>query len=177
MTDAEFDRRFTGMQAIEPTPLVVARTLFAWGAARRRDAWAVRAIALTGMIAMAAATVLVVDVPAPPAGHSSMVQRGSGDAAVRVDLATFVRQGQSVERFAVGNGYHAGDTLLFRVAVAEPMTLSLYRDDALIWSGRVPAGESQLPLGYTLEAGQRAAVFRVAGGTTYVSVAVAPVLP
>lgn len=177
MTDEAFDRQFAALGGIEPSPLVQARTLAAWESTRRRDAWTIRGIAAAGMLAMAAATLLVVDVPDDSGVHPGMVQRGSGEADVRVELTTFVKRGNSVERFAVGESYHVGDTLLFRVVAPRGMKLTLFRGESLVWSGQVPKGASELPVGYALEMGEPAAVFRIEGGTEPVSVSVPPVLP
>ena len=44
------------------------------------------------------------------------------------------------------------------------MELALRRNGVALWTGTVPPGESDLPIGYTLEAGEAAAHFTLEGG-------------
>jgi hypothetical protein len=53
----------------------------------------------------------------------------------------------------------------------------LRRDGELLWSGLVPAGGFDVPVGYTLEAGQPAAIFSLEGGDAPVRFPVRAVSP
>lgn len=106
-----------------------------------------------------------------------LVQRGTGDSLPALELKVAVRTGAGTVRFAPGERYHAGDTLHFRVLAAAPMTLTIRRNDSILWTGTVPAGESDLPVAYALDAGQPAAVFTVSGGPEELRVDVPAVLP
>ena len=177
MTDDSFDARFRDLAATEPPPALVERTLNAYRSARQRDAWRVRGFAAAGMMAMAALSLVVVSGPPHVGDPTKMVERGSGELARSLDVRVAVRRiGGSVERFATNQRYAAGDTLMFRVSVDQPCTVTLRREGVVLWTGPV-SGEMDLPVGYTLEAGEPAARFGLdAGGepTTVYLPAVAP---
>jgi hypothetical protein len=177
MDDATFDARFRSLGGIDPPELLSARTLDAWKRERARSAWITRALAAAGMAAMAAMALLLVQPPDPTATGPVLVQRGVGEALPALELKVAVRTSAGTVRFAPGERYHAGDTLHFRVLAAAPMDLVLQRNEATLWSGPVPAGESDLPIAYALDAGEQAAVFVVSGGPEALRVDVPAVLP
>lgn len=177
MTDAELDARFADLGPLAPPEAVSARTLAAVRAERSRAAWRVRAGAALGMAAMAALSLLVVT--PPEAGRpDTMVERGSGEAGVVVDLRVAVRRPTGeVSRFTPGERYAAGDTLMFRLQSTNAVDLKLLRNGVLLWAGRAPAGAFDLPVGYTLEPGEPAAVFSLEGGSEPVRFPVRAVAP
>ncbi len=165
MTDEAFDAQFQGLAALEPPVPLVSRTLAAYRAERRRDAFRVRGLAVAGMLGMAAMAMLVVREGEATGNPASMVERGAGPILPAVDLkVAVVSPTGEVARFAPGDAYTAGTTLRFRVTSSASATLSLRRDDVVIWSGPVGPGTVDLPVGYTLEAGEAAAVFSLEGG-------------
>lgn len=166
MTDEAFDAQFAALTRIDPAPALVERTLSEVRRERARGAWRVRALAATGMLMMAALTLLTLNAPPESGAAATMVERGSGGSspAIEMKVAVRVKQGETV-RFSTDRRYGAGDTLLFRVHAPAAMELSLRRNGVPVWTGSVPAGESDLPIGYTLEAGQAAAHFTLEGGT------------
>jgi len=165
VTDEVFDAQFRGLRAPEPPAPLVSRTLAAYRAERRRDAFRVRGLAVAGMIGMAAMAMLVVREGEATGNPADMVERGAGPVLPAVDLkVAVVSPLGEVARFAPGEAYTAGTTLRFRVSSTAPATLTLRRDDVVLWSGPAPAGSTDLPVGYTLEAGEPAAVFSLEGG-------------
>lgn len=178
MTDDEFDARFSALGGIEPSPRVVDKTIRAWQAERRRSGSRTRILAAVGMAAMAALSLLVISDPAERGDPALMVERGSGDMLPSVVIKAAVRYGSgSVERFAVNQRYAAGDTLMFRVQCSAPATVTLRREGVVLWSGQVPAGESDLPVSYAFEPGEGPARFTVEGGAEPQTVYVPAVKP
>ncbi len=178
MNDDAFDAQFAELGAVEPRPELSSRTLQAWRRERQVGAWRTRAVAIAGMLAMAALAFFVVDSPEPHGTSASMVERGSGDSAPSVALKVVVRGlGGEVSRFAANQRYAAGNTLMFRVSTPAPAALTLRRNGVVVWSGEVGAGETDLPVGYTLEAGEAAAHFSVEGGAEALDVYVPAVAP
>lgn len=165
MTDDAFDAQFQVLVPVEPSAQVVSRTLAAYRSERRRDAFRVRGLAVVGMLGMAAMAMLVVREGEATGNPASMVERGAGPVLPAVDLkVAVVSPTGDVARFAPGDAYTAGTTIRFRVTSTAPTTLTLRRDDAVLWTGPVGAGTADLPVGYTLEAGELAAVFTLEGG-------------
>lgn len=178
MNDTELDLQLRELGGIEPPELVVRRTVAAYQAERRRSAVRTRVFAVAGMGLMAAMSLFVVSGPPEKGDPATLVERGSGEVLPSVDVKVAVRRaGGTVERFATNQRYAAGDTLMFRVTASTPTSLRLLREGALLWSGPVPAGESDLPLGYTLEAGEAPARFVVEGGAESVTVYLPAVAP
>ncbi|GDX79521.1 hypothetical protein LBMAG42_13320 [Deltaproteobacteria bacterium] len=178
MNDDAFDAQFTELGPVEPKPELSAHTLRAWRRERQAGAWRTRGIAVAGMLAMAALALLVVDAPEPQGTTETMVERGTGPAAPNVVLKVVVRgPAGEVSRFATNQRYAAGNTLMFRVSTPIAAPLALRRNGALVWSGSVAAGETDLPLGYTLEAGEDAAHFTIEGGAEALDVYVPAVAP
>ena len=99
-----------------------------------------------------------------PDVRSPMQTRGVGTVLPTVEVKSLVRSGGEVSRLRTDTRYHAGDTVLFRVFVSEEMDVTLRRNGSPIWSGHLAAGESDLPVGYQLEAGEGQATFTVEGG-------------
>lgn len=178
MTDPEFDARFRELGPIEPPEALVRRTVAQYQRERAQGAWRTRVIAGVGMAAMAALTLLVVEEPPARGDPAQLVERGAGDVLPVVELKVAVRTPAGVvERFAVNQRYDAGDTLMFRVHASAPVTLTLRRDGVPFWSGPVPAGESDLPVGYQLEAGQGPALLELVGGAQTLKLALPAVTP
>ncbi len=178
MTDEEFDARFGALGSIEPPARVVDKTLAAWRSERQRSAWRTRAFAVTGMVAMAALSLFVVSDPAERGDPALMVERGSGDTLPTVVIKAAIRSTRgSVERFATNQRYAAGDTLMLRVQCSAPATVTLRREGVVLWSGSVPAGETDLPVSYAFEAGEAPARFTVEGGAQTQTVYVPAVMP
>jgi hypothetical protein len=165
LTDQELDAQFAALRDVPPPEALTrdthARVLAEIGPAPRRR---VHRVALA-VFAAAAALVLALLVPsAPPqADPAALVPKGAGEVVPTLDLRVAVRHGANTERFSAGSRYAAGDTLLFRVSASAPMTLRLSRNGADLWHGPVPSGDTDLPVGYTLEAGEGAATFVVEG--------------
>lgn len=185
MTDDELDRRFAALPPVEPPPEVQARVLAAVSDAgtgelaplpsRRappRRLWAVT----VGVLGLAAAALLAVGPTVPGrAEPESLVPRGDGPVLPSLALRVAVKRGAGVERLAAGHTYEAGDTLLFRVSASRPLDLVLRREGVVLFQGSVPAGDTDLPVGYALEAGERAARFVVEGGGASAAVEIAEV--
>lgn len=178
MNDDAFDAQFADLGAVEPAPELSARTLQAWRRERHVGAWRTRGIAIAGMLAMAALALVAVDSPEPSGTAESMIERGAGPSAPNVVLKVAVRSaGGEVSRFAANQRYAAGNTLMFRVSTPAAATLTLRRNGTLVWSGAVAAGETDLPMGYTLEAAETAAHFTIEGGAETLDVYVPAVAP
>jgi hypothetical protein len=159
---------------VVPLPTVLPTTAPTPTLARARRRWALAgallALAAGGTLAMRA-------LPEPASDPASLVPRGDGDVLPRLGLRVAVRRGTVVERLTAGRAYAPGDTLLFRVSAPTPLTLTLRRDDEVIFRGPVPAGDTDLPVGYALEAGQGAARFTIEGGGATASVSLPGVSP
>jgi hypothetical protein len=189
VTDAELDRSLAALGPIAPPVAVQASVLAAVGVSPARMAQALaqpeppRVVPLPAPLPLAprrprarwpmlaagmalAAGILFFTLPAPPTvgEPTAMVARGDGEIVPSLELRVAVRRGASVERLTMGQAYQAGDTLLFRVSAGAPMTLTLRRNDQVLFQGDVPAGDTDLRVGYTLEAGEPAARFVVEGG-------------
>ncbi len=178
MTDDAFDAQFRVLGPIEPSAQVVSRTLTAYKRQRRHDAFRVRGFAVAGMLGMAAMAMLVVREGEVTGNPSAMIERGAGPILPAVDLkVAVVSPSGEVARFVSGHTYTAGTTLRFRVTSTAPTTLSLRRDEAVIWSGPVGTGTVDLPVGYTLEAGEAAAIFTLEGGAEALRFPVRAVAP
>jgi hypothetical protein len=164
--DDRFDARFRAIAGSEPSEVLGARTLAGWRAQRSRHALGVRVVAGLGMLGMAAMTLLVVrDVP-ERGRIENLVERGDAGTVARVDLKVAVRlPSGEVARFATNRRYVAGSTLLFRVTTSETTRLTLSREHTVLWTGELPPGEHDLPVAYSLEAGEEAARFVVEGGS------------
>ena len=165
MTDEAFDAQFGALAPLDPAPVLIERTLGEVRRERSRGAWRVRAVAATGMLAMAALTLLTLNAPPQSGTAATMVERGVGGAspAIEMKVAVQMKQGETL-RCSTDRRYGAGDTLLFRVHAPAAMELALRRNGVALWTGTVPPGESDLPIGYTLEAGEAAAHFTLEGG-------------
>jgi hypothetical protein len=163
MTDHDLDTRFAGIGAIEPSDALVRDTLRAIAQERARSRWGRVAVFAGGGMALAAALLLTVTVPNVHE-RAPMQTRGIGSVLPTVEVKSLVRQGEQVSRLRTDTRYSAGDTVLFRVFVSEEMDVTLSRNGKTLWNGHVPAGESDLPVGYQLEAGEDAATFTVEGG-------------
>ncbi len=178
MTDEQFDQQFAGLARVEPPQALQQRVLATYREERRRDGRRTRAVALVGMFAMAALTLLVVREEQGAGDVDQMVERGSGESPAAVSLKLAVsRPGEpgGAARFATGQRYTEGDTLHFRVSASKPVTLTLRRDDHVLWTGPVPAGETDLPVGYAFEAGESQARLVLEGGAEPVVVTLPPV--
>lgn len=154
MTDHDFDQQFASLGGVEPPERLQQRTLAAYRAERARDGRRNRVVAAVGMLTMAALTLLVVQEEPTVGDPATMVERGAGEAAAAVSVKVAVtRAGRpdAAERFASTQRYSVGDTLHFRVSASKPLTLTLRHDHATLWTGPVPEGESDLPVGYALE--------------------------
>ncbi len=103
----------------------------------------------------------LVEPPVERGDPSQMVARGSGGVQARLTLEVVVRAGERSERLRAGEAYPAGTTLVFRVHSTAEAEVALSRNGEIFYRGRVGPGESALPMGYTLEAGEGAAVFEV----------------
>lgn len=180
MTDREFDLRFAGLAEVPPPPALAARTLASVAAERvRAPARGYHPVgAWRWSLLVAALALVVLNVwtagPAPDAPVSGLIPKGSGESASHLDLRAAVKHGESVERLVSGARYAVGDTVLFRVTTSIAATATLTRNGVTLWTGAIPAGESDLPVGYTLEAGEPAAQFDLttaAGAVAGVSVA------
>ncbi len=178
MTDDEFDARFGALGSIEPPARLVDKTMAAWQGERGRGASRTRIFAGVGMAAMAALSLLVVSDPADRGDPALMVERGTGDNRPTVTIKAAIRSNSgSVERFATNQRYAAGDTLMLRVQCSAPATVTLRREGVVLWSGSVPAGETDLPVSYAFEAGEGPARFIVEGGAETQTVYVPAVMP
>ncbi len=177
MTDAELDASFADLGGLAPSPQLSARTLEAVRRERAAGGWRVRILAGVGMAAMAALSLLVVT-PPERGDPATMVERGSGESAVAVDLRVAVRRPTGeLARFAANERYAAGDTLMFRIHTSTATSLTLRRDDVVLWEGTAPGGAFDVPVGYTLEAGEGPAVFTLSGGAELQRVFVPAVMP
>ncbi|MDP2315407.1 MAG: hypothetical protein Q8P41_21090 [Pseudomonadota bacterium] len=202
MTDAELEELYAGLPPVEPPRELQLRVLTEVGVSGARIAEltgpggmrllpapppaALPAVAkpssrwrlsvAVGALALAAAALLVVRT-APPeqADPDALVPRGDGEVLPALQLRVAVKQGDHTERLALGRSYGAGDTLLFRVSASAPMDLVLRREGVVLYKGRVPAGDTDLPVGYALEAGEAATHFVVEGGGTSAVVELAEV--
>ena len=185
MTDADFDARFAALRDIEPPLALQASTLTAYAVLRRpqprkapRWPWA------AGGFALAAAALLAVFAQPPERGDpAAFVPRGSGEITPVITLRVAVRTssatgaGDQLSRLSTDTRYRVGDTLLFRVTIPSPMNLTLSRNGVPLWTGPVRGGDVDLPVGYTLEAGDDAAVFRVEGNGVSAEIGTREVAP
>ena len=163
--DRAFDQQFSMLAAIAPPPNIEAQTLAAWRAARKQTELRTRLIAGAGMFAMAAMAMFVVNDTPIVGTPESMVERGAATEFSAVGVKVSVRTPSGmVERFATNRRYDAGTTLMFRVALPSPTTLTLRREDQVLWTGELPAGDHDLPVGYLLETGEGPARFVIEGG-------------
>lgn len=199
MNDADLDARFAALRDVEPSAALQRSTLEAVARARaeeaaaapvvstaapsgtpnvvpfprRRAAWA----ALAGGVALAAAVLLAVR-PGPERGDpATMVPRGVGEAAPTLTLRVAVRTAQGLARLDPTRAYAPGDTLQFRVTASAPTEIALTRDGAPLWRGTVPAGDTDLPVGWSFEPGEGPAIFRIEGAGVAAEVRVPGVLP
>jgi hypothetical protein len=176
--DEAIDARFSSLGGVEPPPALAAGVLDAWRAERARDARRVRLFAGAGMIAMSA-LVLLVARDTPIIGvPEHLVERGVGEVLPAVELAVVVESasGESA-RLVPDQRYAAGCTLHFRVTSSAPTALRLSRDGVELWSGSVPAGSADLPVGYRLEQGEAAARFVLSGGAQTLTLYLPAVAP
>lgn len=181
MTDAELDQLFRQeLPLLEPSPALERQVLAAYSRMRaderrpapRRWVWPVG----IGAAAMAAGLVLALQPSVPEVGDpTEMVARGGGDAVPELGLELAVRE--EGRRLRAGESLPEGSTLLFRVSVDQPVDYQLYRQEVLIHQGHLEPGEKVLPIGYTLEAGEGPAIFRLKAGGQEVRVPVGGVLP
>jgi hypothetical protein len=175
VTDEELDTRFAALRDVEPPAAVQRATLRAVADLRERPR---RRLFLTFAVAMAAGLALALRSGAPAVGDlARMTPRGAGESASAVDLRVAVRTSAGVSRLERDRAYAAGDTLLFRVYTSTPADVRLTRDGALLYAGAVPAGETDLPIGYTLEAGEGAAVFRLSAADAATELRIPAVKP
>ena len=164
--DRAFDLQFSTLAVIGPPRNIETQTLAAWRAERKRTEFRTRLIAGIGMIAMAAMALLVVNDTPIVGTPESMVERGAAAASPAIGVKVSVRTPSGmVERFATNRRYDAGTTLMFRVSIPAPTLLTLRREQQVLWTGELPAGDHDLPVGYTLESGEGAARFLIEGGT------------
>jgi hypothetical protein len=139
----------------------------------RRWPWAIG-----GALALAAAVILALRVaPEPTADLAQLMQRGVGDPVTALSLRVAVRHGDTVERFAAGRVYHAGDTLIFRVSASETTEVTLRRGSSVLYTGRVGPGDTDLPVGYQLEAGEGPSRFTIEGGGSVEAIELPAVSP
>ena len=139
----------------------------------RRSSW-LRA----GSVLAASALLAFRSAPAPVGDPADLVPRGVGASpAATLEVRVAVKHDGRVDRLTDGRAYAAGDTLLFRVSAPEPVELTLRREQDLLWHGSVPAGESDLPVGYALEAGEGPARFVVEGGGASATISIPAVSP
>ncbi len=117
-----------------------------------------------GVFALAAGLLLALPTPAERGDPAQLVPRGAGERVPELGLRVAVRRGDAVERLSAGRSYRSGDTLVFRVTTQVPMDVTLRRNDTVLFRGPVPAGDTDLPVGYALEAGEGPARFVVEGG-------------
>ncbi len=177
-SDDELDARFRELGPIDPPARVEQAVLTTYRAERQRGARRTRWWAVGGMAAMAALSLLVIAEPPARGDPAAMVERGAGEVRPTVELKVAVRLGAgTTERFAADRRYNAGDTLMFRVRTSAATTLTLTRAGVVVWSGPVPAGESDLPVGYQLEAGEGPAIFALTGGAEVLRLPVPAVSP
>lgn len=173
MTDEQLDARFRALGPVEPPPAAVAAVLAGVeadraAARRRRWGWTGAAMALAAGLVVA----VLPSATEAPADPARLVPKGVGAPVSGLELAVAVRRGDAVERLLPGAPVAPGDTLLFRVRSAVPTTVRLYREDAELWSGRVEAGEHDLPVGWTVEPGEGPAMYRVVGAGAHAVVTV-----
>ena len=143
-----------GRQAKRPSAEIVAFP-------RARRIWA----AVGTVAALAAGALLLVGWEPERVGDpSALVARGVGEVTPTVALRVAVERGGRTERLSTGTTYSAGDTLIFRVSSSVAGPIELRRDDVVLYRGTVSAGDTDLRVGYTLEAGEAAARFVLEAG-------------
>lgn len=177
MTDDELDRRFRALREEDPPELLVRRTRARVAAERAkeeleaRSAPSARTRILRRRWGLLAAALVMMALsfsrwgPTPDrVDPSALVPKGVAvESLPSLELELTLRRRGGVERYAGGEGYAVGDVLLFRVTVDRPMTLTIFRDGASLWTGPVPAGATVLPVGWTVEAGEGPAELVVEG--------------
>lgn len=162
MTDPELDARFDYMREMEPPPALQERTLALLRQERAREQRGRWALPAAGGLALAASALLLLRGPtATTAEPGQLVARGSSEISAQIGLKVAVRRAGGVERFQSGARYQPGDTLQFRVFSQDPGQVTLRRNGVVLYQGAVQAGETDLPVGYTLEAGEGASTFLV----------------
>lgn len=179
MTDAELDLLFRNtLPGLEPNEALERRVMHAYGILRAAEPPARRRwpLALGLSVALAAGLLLTLKGPALEQGDpSQMVARGSGDTLPRLGLELAIQE--EGRRLRQGEALSAGKTLIFRVSVDQELDYRLYRNGLLLHQGRLAAGDTVLPIGYTLEKGEGPASFRLEAGGNEVVVPIAGVLP
>lgn len=190
MTDEELDLQLASLPGIEPPRAVQLAVLGEVGVAPARIAalvppdararasrrwWPAAAI---GGFALAA-SLLFAFVGAPPdrADPAQLVPRGSGETIPQLGLRAAVRRGDRTERLEVGRTYAAGDTLMFRVSASTTTDVTFSRDGEVLYRATLGPGETDLPIGYTLEPGQGPARFVLEGGGARATVEIPAVAP
>lgn len=196
MTEAELDRQLAALPVYLPSADIQARILAEAGVSPSRIAEMVHLappvvvdlaqrptiarrvwpLAL-GAVALAAGLLLAISAPPERADPATLVPRGAGETVPTLGLRVAVNRNGAMERLAAGRAYHAGDTLVFRVTTSAPVEITVRRDDAVLFRGSVPAGDTDLPIGYALEAGEGPARFVVEGGGASDAILLPPVLP
>ncbi len=115
-------------------------------------------------VALAAAALLTLRTAPPAVGDpAALVARGNAERAPSLEVRVAVSRASGVERLRAGQAYSAGDTLVFRLSSSTACEVTLRREGELVFQGPVPAGDTDLPVGYTLEAGQGPARFVLEG--------------
>jgi hypothetical protein len=161
MNDAELDALFREL----PPPSVPAgldeKVLQGYRRIRREEQfrrWSAPAFALA---AAGIAAVYLAPAPLPVGDPSQMVARGVGERAAVLRLEMAVQQGGASERLVPGKAYPAGSTLIFKVSADEAGHWVLRRNGVVLGEGELQAGDTQLPVGYAMEAGEGPAVYEV----------------
>lgn len=190
MTDLQLDEMLRGLDTHEPPKDVQRAVLAEVGVAPERVAellgepirlrrprrilWGVGA-----GLALAAGLLLALQSgPASVGDPEQLVARGAGGPGVTpFTVRVAVRRGETTERFAVGQVYHAGDTLIFRVTTMEATEVTLRRGSTTLYTGTVGPGDTDLPVAYQLESGEAAARFSVQAGDQVESIEIPAVAP
>lgn len=183
MTDAELDARFAALRDVEPPAALADATLAEWRRLRDEEAKVVplrrpRWPWIAGALALAAGLLFAVRATSPEVGDpAALVPRGTAEVAPRVELDAVVRTATGFVRHDPARAWSAGDTLRFRVHASAPLEVTLRRDQAVLWRGTVPAGDTELPVGWAFEPGEGPSVFRLDAGDATAELRVAGVAP
>lgn len=162
MNDAELDALFKALP--EPAPSAAleqqvlqnyARLVAPPPAPKNRHWWGM------GLATASLTTLffLLPDAPLSVGDPSKMLARGIGDETANLHLDAAVQIAGQEQRLSIGTAYPAGTTLIFRVSTDRSLPYTLSRNGQVFAQGNLASGETVLPTGYMLEAGEDAAHF------------------
>lgn len=164
MNDAELDALFKALPEPEPSAALEQQVLHNYArlvapppplAPKNRHWWGM-GLATASLTAL---FYLLPDAPLSVGDPSQMLARGIGGETASLHLDAAVQIAGQEQRLSVGTAYPAGTTVIFRVSTDRSLPYTLARNGQIFAQGTLSPGETVLPTGYMLEAGEGAAHF------------------